>query len=84
MEDLDTPLSDVARAEQVLRDKYGFKVFTVADGDNVAVMQAINDLNDLLKPEDNLLLFYAGHGSRLDEGKNEVGYWLPTLSLIHI
>lgn len=78
LEDLDTPLSDVARAEQVLRDKYGFKVFTVADGDNVAVMQAINDLNDLLKPEDNLLLFYAGHGSRLDEGKNEVGYWLPT------
>ena len=78
LENLDTPLSDVARAETVLRDKYGFKVFKIADGDNVAVMQAINDLNNVLKPEDNLLLFYAGHGSRLNEGKNEVGYWLPT------
>ena len=78
LEDLDTPRSDIARAEQVLRDKYGFKVFTVSDGDNIAVMQAINDLNKVLKPEDNLLLFYAGHGSRLNQGKSEVGYWLPT------
>jgi len=78
LENLDTPRSDIARAEKVLRDKYGFKVFKVSDGDNIAVMQAINDLNKVLKPEDNLLLFYAGHGSRLSQGKSEVGYWLPT------
>lgn len=77
MEDLDTPLSDVSRAKQILEEKYGFTVFTVADGDNVAVMQAINDLNSVLKPDDNLLLFYAGHGSRLAQGEGEIGYWLP-------
>ena len=77
MEDLDTPLSDVSRAREILENKYGFTVFTVADGDNVAVMEAINDLNSVLKAEDNLLLFYAGHGSRLGKGDNEIGYWLP-------
>jgi hypothetical protein len=77
LDNLDTPLSDVARAKAVLEDKYGFTVFTVSDGDNVAVMEAINDLNTVLKPDDNLLLFYAGHGSRLQQGKGEIGYWLP-------
>ncbi len=77
MEDLDTPLSDISRAKSILEDKYDFTVFTVSNGDNIAVMQAINDLNDVLKPEDNLLLFYAGHGSRLQQGKGEIGYWLP-------
>ncbi len=77
MEDLDTPLSDVSRARTILEEKYGFTVFTVADGDNIAVMEAINDLNNVLKPDDNLLLFYAGHGSRLGQGDGEIGYWLP-------
>jgi hypothetical protein len=78
MESLNTPHSDVMRAKQVLEQKYGFTVLTVEDGDNVAVMQAINDLNDIVGENDNLLIFYAGHGSRLESGKNETGYWLPS------
>ncbi|HEY6599639.1 MAG TPA: caspase family protein, partial [Pseudomonadales bacterium] len=77
MERLDTPLNDVALARRILEEKYGFKVAVVNDGDNAAVMQAINDLNDVVGEDDNLLLFYAGHGSRLTAGKTEVGYWLP-------
>jgi len=77
MASLNTPLSDVALAKQILEDKYAFTVAVVNDGDNTAVMQAINDLNDVVGENDNLLLFYAGHGSRLSTGKNEVGYWLP-------
>ncbi len=77
MERLDTPLNDVALAQRILEEKYGFKVAVVNDGDNAAVMQAINDLNDVVGEDDNLLLFYAGHGSRLTAGKTEVGYWLP-------
>jgi uncharacterized protein len=52
-------------------------VFVVSDGDNVAVMRAINDRNEILGENDNLLLFYAGHGSRLTTGELESGYWLP-------
>ncbi len=78
MESLNTPLSDVALAKQILEQKYGFTVVTVNDGDNTTVMQAINDLNDVVGENDNLLLFYAGHGTRLSAGKNEIGYWLPS------
>ena len=41
------------------------------------MLKAINDLNAVLKPEDNLLIYYAGHGARLQNAKNESGYWLP-------
>jgi uncharacterized protein len=77
LEDLESPLNDIALARQILEEKYGFTVFVVADGDNVSVMQAINDLNEVVGDNDNLLLFYAGHGSRLTTGQTETGYWLP-------
>lgn len=77
MQNLVTPLNDVARARQILEQRYGFTVFTLDNGDSTEVMQAINNLNDLLTEDDNLLLFFAGHGSRLQTGNMEVGYWLP-------
>ena len=77
LESLQTPLNDVARAGEVLREKYGFTVFTLDNGNSIEVMQAINNLADVLTEQDNLLLFFAGHGSRLQIGDNEAGYWLP-------
>jgi uncharacterized protein len=77
LENLATPLSDLRRAEALLRDKYGFTVLTIADGDHVDVMRAINDLYEIVGEEDNLLIFYAGHGNRLTTGGTEIGYWLP-------
>lgn len=78
MEQLKTPLNDVSRARRILEEKYGFTVFTLNDGNNIAMMQAINDLSEILTENDNLLLFYAGHGSRLQTGAVETGYWLPS------
>jgi len=78
LDNLQTPLNDVDRARQILEEKYGFEVFVVKNGDNIAVMKAINDLNEVLKKDDNLLLFFAGHGTRLRSGSTEVGYWLPS------
>jgi uncharacterized protein len=77
IESLTTPLSDLQRAKRILEERYGFTVFVVEDGDNVSVMKAINDLYDVVGEEDNLLLFYAGHGNRLTTGGAEIGYWLP-------
>ena len=78
LEDLDTPLSDIARARQILEDKYGFTVVSIENGNNIELMEAINDLYSLLGENDNLLLFYAGHGNRLTTGGAEIGYWLPS------
>lgn len=77
LENLDTPLNDVARARKLLEDKYGFTVITIEDGNNIELMEAINDLYSLVGENDNLLIFYAGHGNRLNTGGTEIGYWLP-------
>jgi uncharacterized protein len=41
------------------------------------MLKALNDLNDVLKPDDNLLIYYAGHGARLQTPFDVAGYWLP-------
>ncbi|MCP5184948.1 MAG: caspase family protein [Pseudomonadales bacterium] len=78
LDNLDTPLNDVARARQILEQRYGFTVVTIEDSDNVALMEAINDLYEVVGENDNLLLFYAGHGNRLTTRDKEIGYWLPS------
>ncbi|GLS24957.1 caspase family protein [Marinibactrum halimedae] len=77
LDNLYSPISDAQAIADVLEDKYGFSVKTLLDASNVEVMQAINDLNDVITDQDNLLIFYAGHGSRVKSGEIEDGYWLP-------
>jgi hypothetical protein len=77
IESLATPRNDAERAARVLADKYGFIVQLFPDANDVTMLKAINDLNAVLKPEDNVLIYYAGHGYRLKSGKSETGYWLP-------
>lgn len=77
IERLETPRGDAERAAGLLRDRYGFNVQILKDADDVSMLKALNDLKDVLKPEDNLLIYYAGHGTRLPAGGREAGYWLP-------
>jgi hypothetical protein len=77
IEPLQTPINDARRAARVLKDGYGFSVTVIDDADDVTMLRALNDLNGVLKPEDNLLIYYAGHGTRLRTGNREAGYWLP-------
>ncbi|HWX33263.1 MAG TPA: caspase family protein [Steroidobacteraceae bacterium] len=77
LESLKTPRYDAERAAKILKDKYGFTVQVIQDGNDVAILKALNDLNRVLGPNDNLLIYYAGHGYRLKSDKLENGYWLP-------
>jgi len=77
LEHLQTPHSDAERTAQILKDKYGFTVELVEDANDVAMLRALNDLNKVLQPNDNLLIYYAGHGTRLKTGSMDAGYWLP-------
>jgi uncharacterized protein len=77
LESLQTPKYDAARAARILADKYGFTVQILEDANDITMLKTINDLNTVLKPDDNVLIYYAGHGARLKSGKIESGYWLP-------
>jgi len=77
LESLKTPRYDAERAAKILTDRYGYKVTTIEDGNDVAILKALNDLNSVLGPNDNLLIYYAGHGYRLKSNNVETGYWLP-------
>ena len=69
LESLKTPRYDAERAAKILKDKYGFTVQVIEDGNDVAILKALNDLNTVLGPNDNLLIYYAGHGYRLKTDK---------------
>lgn len=76
IDNLQTPISDAQRAAKVLKDRYGFSVKVLEDANDQTMMNALNDLSSTLKEGDNLLIYYAGHGSRKKSGTHEIGYWL--------
>jgi len=75
--DLETPPSDAERISTLLAERYGFQVTRIDNADDVAILSALNRLHDQLKPDDNLLIYYAGYGNARRDGDFEVGYWLP-------
>ena len=77
--DLVEPVKDTEKLGQVLVDNYSF------DADNVSqlvnptrdeILDELDRLAERLTQDDNLLIFYAGHGY-WDESRQE-GYWLPS------
>lgn len=78
IESLDTPLNDINVVADLLTNRYGFNVKKVINANDIAIMEAINNISEQLTEDDNLLIYYAGHGARLQSGAMESGYWLPT------
>ena len=72
---LETAITDATEVGAVLRRRYGFKVTTLTDATRYEILSALNDLRGKLTEDDNLLIFYAGHGE-LDK-VNMRGHWLP-------
>jgi TPR repeat protein/uncharacterized caspase-like protein len=72
---LDTPANDARDVNRVLSEKYGFKSQLLLDGNRYQILSAMNELRGKLTENDNLLIYYAGHGE-LDK-VNMRGHWLP-------
>ncbi len=70
-----TAIRDARSVAELLRDEYGFRVSELVDADRYAIVSALSKLRTTLKEDDNLLIYYAGHGY-LDEITAR-GYWLP-------
>ncbi len=72
---LKTAAGDAQSIDQVLRQRYGFQTTLLMDSQatRINILNAFANFRRLLHDNDNLLIYYAGHGAR-DGGK---AYWLP-------
>ncbi len=73
--DLETPINDAKETEKILREKFGFNTTMLTNATRYDILSALNDLRETLTANDNLLIYYAGHGE-LDDVNNR-GHWLP-------
>jgi len=75
MSTLATAVNDAKEAEKILGTKYKFKTQLLIDASRYQILSALNQLREKLTTNDNLLIYYAGHG-KLDT-INKRGFWLP-------
>lgn len=75
---LDEPVSDAASLAKVLVSKYSFdasNVFFLKNATRENIIDAFDMLTKKVTKNDNVIIFYAGHGYWNPE--TELGYWLP-------
>ena len=71
---LKSAAADAKAIGGVLQSKYGYDVRLLTNANRFEILSALNDMRETLKENDNLLVYYAGHGE-LDSARQ--GYWLP-------
>jgi uncharacterized protein len=72
---LHNPVNDAQDLKRMLEQRYGFQATLLADATRRDLFVAFNALRARLKPEDRLVVFYAGHGD-IEESTGR-GYWVP-------
>lgn len=71
---LKSAVSDATAVANVLQKRYGYQTTLVLNASRLEMLTALSSMRDKMKPEDNLLVYYAGHG----ELSGATGYWVPT------
>ena len=72
---LDAAVRDAKKIAEILINKYNFEVTSLIDSNREEIMNAIFEMRSNLKENDNLLIYFAGHGE-LDKEADR-GYWIP-------
>ena len=66
---------DALAVAQLLSDQMGYEVVLLQNADKKEIFQALNAIAAESKPDDSLLVYYAGHGETVDN--TGLGYWIP-------
>ncbi|MFQ5953520.1 MAG: caspase family protein [Kiloniellales bacterium] len=75
LDKLRNAVADATAVAEVLRDAYGFETTLLTNPTREDILRSVNELRRELTEEDNLIVYYAGHGV-IDREVDE-GYWLP-------
>ncbi|MCO4291520.1 caspase family protein [Solitalea sp. MAHUQ-68] len=76
---LENPISDAVKLKLILKNSYNFteeNIITLFNPERSNFKKQFLMLSEIIQPEDNLIIFYAGHGIWVDKEKK--GYWLLT------
>lgn len=76
--DLDQPHSDILELKSILLDRYSFEnedIVIIENARRETIFKTMYELRSKLTQNDNLLIFYAGHG--FWDKEIEQGYWWP-------
>jgi hypothetical protein len=72
---LQTAVNDAEAIREVLTEQFDFQVRYLPNPTRNEILETLNTLRKSLTENDNLLIYYAGHGTL--EEVNDRGYWLP-------
>lgn len=72
---LETAVDDAKAVAKILKKRYGYQVTRLENANRYEIFQELSLLRKQLGENDNLIIYYAGHGY-LDE-RTKRGYWLP-------
>ncbi|MCP4749466.1 MAG: hypothetical protein GY866_01100 [Proteobacteria bacterium] len=72
---LGTAKNDAVAVDRLLREQFGFRTTLVLDATKTTISRALNQVRKQLGEDDNLLIYYAGHGF-FDSSVNKA-YWWP-------
>ncbi len=72
---LGTAIHDAKEVDRVLREQYKFKTKLLIDATRSNILRTVNEVRSQLGQNDNLLIYYAGHGE-FDKIAGKA-YWLP-------
>lgn len=75
MDDLATPANDGLAVARLLEERFGFRTITLFDATRYEILSQLNTLRGELTENDNLLIYFAGHGAY--DAANRRGHWLP-------
>jgi hypothetical protein len=72
---LKSAVNDATAVAQLLRNRYGYKTELLLNATRFDILSALNGMRENLTANDNLLVYYAGHGELGADGQQ--GYWIP-------
>lgn len=74
MPKLASPVHEIDVIARVLESRYGFRVRKLKNATKEQILKTLDDYNETLKADDNLLVYYSGHGAETENGQ---GWWIP-------
>ena len=70
---------DTKEIIKVLSERYSFEIYPEPIFDNnatrPAILNSLIELKQFIEPEDNIIIFFAGHGQM--NPQTHRGYWVP-------